>query len=79
MPPHDYIHETFGDLKGKQVAQVRPLSAGELDTLMWDTSGAVPPFVIEFTDGAYIIPMCDAEGNGAGTICYADSTGFVRS
>lgn len=78
VPEIDYIRDTFGDLEGKQVARVRRLNHKELDELMWDTSG-IPPFVIEFTDGAYVIPMCDAEGNGAGTLCYADSSGFVRS
>lgn len=74
----DYVQETFGDLVGKKIARVRQLSRGELDTLMWSSS-RVTPIVIEFSDGAYIIPMCDEEGNGAGGLCFADSTGFVRS
>jgi hypothetical protein len=75
----DYIQQIFGDLKGKVVSGVRRLNSSEISSLMWSDKGAVPPFVIEFSDGAYIIPMCDHEGNGAGTLCYADSTGFVRS
>lgn len=74
----DYVKNTFGDLKGKKVSEVRQLDSKELDDLMWSTSGVLP-MIIKFTDGSYIIPMSDAEGNGAGAICYADSTGFVRS
>lgn len=74
----DYIKNTFGDLKGKRVSEVRQLNSSELNELMWSKSGALP-MIIKFTDGSYIIPMSDPEGNGAGAICYADSTGFVRS
>jgi hypothetical protein len=74
----DYVKQTFGDLEGKRVTEVRGLNTKELEELMWDTRG-VTPFVIFFSDGSYIIPMCDAEGNGAGSLCYCDSTGFVRS
>lgn len=74
----DYVKNTFGDLVGKTVRRVRMLTADEMEALMWQGYGATP-IVIEFTDGAYIIPMRDAEGNEAGGLCFADHTGFVRS
>lgn len=74
----DYVQNTFGSLVGKTVRRVRKLDATELEALMWQGFGATP-IIIEFTDGSYIIPMRDEEGNDSGGLCYADAEGNVRS
>ena len=74
----DYVQNTFGSLVGKTVRRVRMLTADEMEALMWQGYGTTP-IIVEFTDGAYIIPMRDAEGNEAGGLCYADHTGNVLS
>ena len=68
-----YIEKEYGWLKGKTVARVRPMSKKEMDMYLWD--GSEVPFVIFFTDGSYIIPMSDDEGNGAGALDWHNETG----
>tara|TARA_R110000751_G_C13532456_1_gene454066 strand:+ start:336 stop:587 length:252 start_codon:yes stop_codon:yes gene_type:complete len=51
-------------LVGKTVKQVRYMTDKELDTLDWH-AGAL---VIEFTDGSWMFPSADDEGNGAGAL-----------
>lgn len=68
----DYIKSEFGELVGKTVAAVRPLSKEELNDLYWEESYGSVGFVVIFTDGTCIIPSADPEGNGAGHLFLAD-------
>lgn len=56
-------------LIGKSIAGVRYMSQEEVDENMWDQR----PLAIFFTDGSYIIPMSDDEGNNGGSL-YTSST-----
>jgi hypothetical protein len=56
-------------LRGKTVKNVSFLSVSETEDLMWYKR----PVVIEFTDGSYIIPQCDDEGNDGGSLYYQDN------
>ncbi len=65
-----YIEMEYGSLVGKTVKQVRTLTDTELKQFMWDGGGSEVAFVVFFTDGSFIIPSRDDEGNGAGTLIY---------
>ena len=61
----DYITREFGELVGKTIKAVRPMSPAEKKHFMWEHDTNVP-FIIEFTDGTIVVPSCDPEGNGSG-------------
>lgn len=69
-----YITMEYGSLVGKTVEQVRILTDAELEQFMWDDGGSEVAFVVFFTDGSFIIPSRDDEGNGAGTLIYEPAT-----
>lgn len=64
-----YIEKEYGWMVGKTVEQVRMLSSKEIEEMDWYPGGEVP-FVVFFTDGTYIIPMRDEEGNGPGALLH---------
>jgi hypothetical protein len=51
-------------LVGKTIRRVRYLNDQERDDIAWNKSA----LIIEFTDGHWIIPMRDDEGNDAGSL-----------
>ena len=55
-------------LEGKTIKSISYLSRAEAQNAMWDKR----PLVIRFTDGTYIIPMRDDEGNDGGSLYYGD-------
>lgn len=55
-------------LKGKTIKEVKYLSKTEAENSMWYKR----PVVIIFTDGSYIIPMADDEGNDGGAMYTSD-------
>lgn len=57
-------------LKGKTIKQITWLTDKEMETLMWYKR----PIVIEFTDGSFLIPMSDDEGNDGGSMHYQNGT-----
>lgn len=61
----NYVSSEFGDLVGKTVKAVRPMSPAECAQFMWDYDNQVA-WLIEFTDGTVAVPSCDPEGNGRG-------------
>ena len=61
-----YIEKEYGWMVGKTIKSVRPLNDSEKELYGWD--GSEVPFVVFFTDGSYIVPMSDDEGNGAGAL-----------
>jgi hypothetical protein len=63
----------FTFLTGKTIATVRYMSEAECEKLMWHSR----PLLIRFTDGSYIIPQSDDEGNDGGAIYYEGDTGAV--
>jgi len=67
-----YIKDEFGGLVGKTVKSVRPLNEAELKDFYWEGGYSAVAFVIFFTDGSFIIPMMDDEGNGAGALMFED-------
>jgi hypothetical protein len=63
------IREHWGNLAsnflvGKTIRRVRYLNDQERDDIAWEKSA----LIIEFTDGHWIIPMRDDEGNDAGCL-----------
>lgn len=65
-----YIKKEYGWMVGKTVAGVRRLSSAEIEDFGWYEGGGEVPFVIVFTDGTWIVPMRDEEGNGAGALAH---------
>lgn len=52
------------NLVGKTISEVRYLNKDELEGLGWDSSA----LVIFFTDGTYVFPSSDDEGNSPGAL-----------
>ena len=51
-------------LVGKTIRHIRYMTAQEVDDMGWTKAN----IVIEFTDGHWIVPMMDDEGNDAGAL-----------
>jgi hypothetical protein len=51
-------------LVGKKIVHVRYLNKKEMDDLGWDQT----PLIIFFTDGSYMFPSRDDEGNDGGSL-----------
>lgn len=64
--PQKYWNDKVQTLVGKTVKSVSYLSHAEWSTQFDDWYSV--PVVIEFTDGTYIIPMSDDEGNNGGSL-----------
>jgi hypothetical protein len=54
----------FAFLVGKRIESVRYMTQDEADAFMWDKR----PLVIRFTDGSFLIPQTDDEGNEGGAM-----------
>lgn len=52
-------------LKGKTIQSVRYMTENEKEEYMWHSR----PLAIFFTDGSFIFPMADDEGNDGGALC----------
>ena len=63
----------FTFLTGKTIASVRYMTEQECKRLMWVSR----PLLIRFTDGSYIIPQMDDEGNDGGAMYYEGDSGAV--
>lgn len=61
-------------LKGKTIKRVDYLTDEEVEGLGWCSKAPV----IEFTDGSFLYPMQDDEGNGAGSLSYIGDNGNIR-
>lgn len=55
-------------LKGKTIKEVTWLSKKDMETMMWYKR----PVIIHFTDGSFVIPQSDDEGNDGGSMYYQD-------
>ena len=55
-------------LVGKTIKKIEYLSKAEIEEMGWSKI----PLVIEFTDGTWIFPMCDDEGNDGGALATSD-------
>jgi hypothetical protein len=55
-------------LKGKTIKEVTWLSEKDMETMMWYKR----PVIIHFTDGSFVIPQSDDEGNDGGSMYYQD-------
>jgi hypothetical protein len=63
------LREHWGNLAsnflvGKTIRRVRYLNNQEIEDLGWTRSNVV----VEFTDGHWIVPMMDDEGNDSGVL-----------
>jgi hypothetical protein len=68
----DKHEKRFNDqLKGKTIKKVEWLRKPDMENLMWYKR----PVMIHFTDGSFIIPMSDDEGNDGGSLMYQDKEG----
>jgi hypothetical protein len=63
----------FDFLVGKTIESVRYMSVAECKNLMWHKR----PLLIRFTDGSYVIPQTDDEGNDGGAMYYDGDSGAV--
>lgn len=63
-----YIQREYGSIVGAKIIGVRPLTASELDDMMWDGASHDIAFVILLDNGQALIPSMDPEGNGAGHV-----------
>jgi len=55
-------------LVGKTIQSVRYMNDEEMEDFMWYHK----PVIIKFTDGSYIIPQKDDEGNDGGALFTSD-------
>ncbi len=55
-------------LVGKTIQSVRYMTDAEMEDFMWYKK----PVIITFTDGSYIIPQRDDEGNDGGALFTSD-------
>ena len=62
----DQIPHSFKQLIGKTIAKIEYLSNEECNELMWFSK----PVAIVFTDGTFMIPVADDEGNDGGVLWY---------
>ena len=53
------------NLIGKTIANIRPMTAEEMNGYGWD---GYPPPVLVLSDGTKLFPSIDPEGNGPGTL-----------
>ena len=53
-------------LVGKTIRSVFYMGAGDMENMGWYKR----PVVIQFTDGTYIIPQCDDEGNDGAALLH---------
>ena len=56
-------------LKGKTIKEVTWLSKKDMETMMWYKR----PVIIHFTDGSFVIPQSDDEGNDGGVLFYGEN------
>lgn len=56
-------------LKGKTIKKVSWLGDNTMENLLWYNR----PVVIQFTDGSFLIPQSDDEGNDGGAMYYQDN------
>jgi hypothetical protein len=69
----DYVKAEFGELTGKTVKTVRPLTKVECDDMYWPSGGYDVAVAIIFTDGTAAVVSQDPEGNGPGWLLLADT------
>ncbi len=62
----DQIPHRYKQLIGKTIANIEYLSDAECNDLMWHNK----PVAIVFTDGTFMIPVADDEGNDGGVLWY---------
>ena len=58
----DWSGDATKAFKGKVVKKIRYTTEGELDDLGWDDTAPI----VFFTDGSYLMPSADDEGNSGG-------------
>ncbi len=58
--------QNFTFLTGKTIASVRYMTEKECEDFMWSKR----PLIIRFTDGSYLIPQMDDEGNNGGAMTF---------
>lgn len=61
-----YIESEWGELVGKTIKTIRPLTRSEAEKFCWEYEANDEAMVVIFTDGTIVIPSADPEGNGAG-------------
>ena len=59
----------FEELNGKMIDSVERVPKSLCDEMMWHKK----PVMIVFTDGTFMIPVCDDECNDGGSILYHNS------
>jgi hypothetical protein len=72
MSEISFIEREF-PLVGKTIASVVELTAEEVSEMGWQMGWGDVALAIEFTDGSWLIPSRDPEGNGPGFLIYSGS------
>lgn len=70
----EFVQSEYGELVGKKISRVRPLTEAECEDLGWIYRHEFEACVIIFSDGTAFIPMADPEGNGSGYLMMCDTT-----
>lgn len=70
----DALQNFNRELVGKTIARVEWFPKEEANEYGWLNR----PVVIEFTDGSYIVPFADDEGNDGGTLYFTGQTGAMH-
>ena len=67
------IPDEFKVLQGKTIKSIRWMSDKEMEQAMWHKR----PVVLYFTDGTFMIPQMDDEGNNGGAIYYQGDNDYT--
>jgi len=60
-------------LVGKTIAKVKYMSESDSNYMFWSKR----PLVIEFTDGSFLVPQMDDEGNDGGALWFQDKNNDI--
>jgi hypothetical protein len=60
------MNERFDNLVGKTIAAIRWMTDEEIDMFGW--AGQDDAVIVFFSDGSWMVPSSDPEGNGPGFI-----------
>lgn len=62
------LDDLFPELAGKTIARIRWMTPDEMEMFGW--GGWRPGPILFFTDGSWLVPMSDEEGNTPGFMEY---------
>lgn len=65
----EYVKREFAaKLEGRTIINVREMTSDEMEDFCWEPTISEVPIVLLLNDGTLVVPQCDDEGNGPGTL-----------